>query len=266
MKPHHHAKPGKGIGGLSGLAFAAAALTALLAVAPLGAQADEIKALTATAIEIVLRQIGPEFERTTGHTITMAVDLAPNFQRQIAGGAMFDVALFSALTLDLLVKEGKIRADTRTSILSAGIGVAVRRGTPKPDISSVEAFKRALLEAKSIAYLKEGPSGVYLAGLLQRLGIADQLKATSKLANSDTVSVMIANGEAELGVVIIPNILNVPGAELVGPLPQEIQSTIHFAGGVSTTAKHPEAAMQLIRFLKSPAAAQVIKAKGMTPE
>ena len=131
----------------------------------------------------------------------MTVDLAANFKRQIDGGEMFDAALFSALTLDLLVKEGKIKADTRTPILSAGIGVAVRRGAPKPDIGSVEAFKRALLEAKSIAYLKEGPSGVYLAGLLQRLGIAEQLKAKSKLADSDRVSIMIANGEAELGVV-----------------------------------------------------------------
>jgi molybdate transport system substrate-binding protein len=109
------------------------------------------------------------------------------------------------------------KADTHTRILSAGIGVAVRRGAPKPDIGSVDAFKRALLEAKSIAYLREGPSGVYLAGLLQRLGIADQVKAKSTVADTDSVSVMIANGEAELGVVIIPNILNVPGAELVGP-------------------------------------------------
>ena len=217
-------------------------------------------------IEIILKQIGAEFERATGHTIRMTVDLAANFKRQIDGGEMFDVALFSALTLDLLVKEGKIKADTRTSILSAGIGVAVRRGAPKPDIGSVEAFKRALLEAKSIAYLKEGPSGVYLAGLLQRLGIAEQLKAKSKLADSDSVSIMIANGEAELGVVIIPNILNVPGAELVGPLPQEIQSTIYFAGGSQYDREASGAAMQLIRFLKSPAAVQVIKAKGMTPE
>jgi molybdate transport system substrate-binding protein len=247
-------------------AVAAAAFRALLAGAPVAARADEIKSLTATAVEIVLKLIGHEFERTTGHTIQMTVDLAPNFKRRIDGGETFDVALFSALTLDLLVKEGRIKADTRTPILSAGIGVAVRRGAPKPDISSVEAFTRALLDAKSIAYLKEGPSGVYLAGLLQRLGIAEQLKAKSKLADSDSVSIMIANGEAELGVVIIPNILNVPGAELVGPLPREIQSTIYFAGGVSTAARHPDAAMQLIRFLKSPAAVQVIKAKGMTPE
>lgn len=266
MKLYHQAKPSKVTGGLRALAFASAASIALLAVAPIGVQADEIKSLTATVIEIILKQIGPEFEHTTGHTIKMTVDLAANFKRQIDGGEMFDVALFSALTLDLLVKEGKIKADTRTPILSAGIGVAVRRGAPKPDIGSVEAFKRALLEARSIAYLKEGPSGVYLAGLLQRLGIAEQLKAKSKLADSDSVSIMIANGEAELGVVIIPNILNVPGAEVVGPLPQEIQSTIYFAGGVSTTAKYPEAAMQLIRFLKSPAAVQVIKARGMTPE
>ena len=229
-------------------------------------RADEIKSLTAVAFEIILRDIGSEFERTTGHTINMTIDLAPNFRRRIDGGEAFDVALFSEPTMGRLVKEGKIKANTQTPILSAGIGVAVRRGAPKPDIGSVEAFKRALLEAKSIAYLREGPSGVYLAGLLQRLGIADQVRAKSKLADTDRVSIMIANGEAELGVVIVPNILNIPGAELVGPLPPEIQSTVHFSGGVSATAKHPEAAMQLIRFLRSPAAIQVIKAKSMTPE
>jgi molybdate transport system substrate-binding protein len=246
--------------------LALVAVVALPVLAGRPARADELKSLTATAIEIVLKEIGPEFERSTGHRIRMAVDLAPNFKRRIDSGESFDVALFSALTVDLLVREGKIRADTRTAILSAGIGVAVRRGAPKPDISSVDAFKHTLLEAKSIAYLREGPSGVYLAGLLQRLGLADQLQAKSKLADTDRVSVMIANGEAELGIVIIPNILNAPGAELVGPLPPEIQSTVHFAGGVSTTARHPEAASELIRFLKSPAAAQVIRAKGMSPE
>jgi len=241
-------------------------MIALQAVAPGGVRADEIKSMTATAIEIVLKDIGPEFERTTGHQVKMTVDLAVNFKRQIDAGEPFDAVLFSASTVDLLVKEGKIRPETRTPILSAGIGVAVRRGARKPDISSVEAFKRALLDAKSIAYLKEGPSGIYLVALLQRLGIAEQIRAKSKLAGTDRVSIMIANGEAELGVVIIPNILNVPGAELVGPLPPEIQSTVRFAGGVSPTARHPEAAMQLIRFLKSPAAQAVIKAKSMTPE
>jgi len=266
MKLHHRANPTKRPARLNILAFAAAALTPPIAGAPVGAQAAEIRSLTAVAFEIVLRDIGSEFERMTGHKINMTIDLAPNFRRRIDGGETFDVALFSEPTMDLLVKEGKIKADTHTRILSAGIGVAVRRGAPKPDIGSVAAFKRALLEAKSIAYLKEGPSGVYLAGLLQRLGIADQLKAKSKLADTDRVSIMIANGEAELGVVIVPNILNIPGAELVGPLPQEIQSTIYFSGGVSATAKQPEAAMQLIQFLKSPRAVQVIKAKSMSPE
>lgn len=248
------------------LALAAVALTLLFVGAPAAVQAAEIKSLTATAIEIVLKEIGPEFERATGHKLTMAVDLAPNFKRRIDNGETFDVALFSELTTSLLVKEGTVRADTHTRILSAGIGVAVRRGAPKPDISSVEAFRRALLDAKSIAYLREGPSGVYLAGLLERLGIADQVKAKAKPADTDTVSVMIANGEAELGVVIVPNILNVPGAELVGPLPPEIQRTVYFAGGVSATARQPEAAAQLIQFLKSPRAVQVIRAKGMSPE
>ena len=242
------------------------AVAAVVSVASAEARAAEIESLTAVAIEIVLREVGAEFERTTGHRIAMSIDLAVNFKRQIDAGRRFDVALFSASTIDLLVKEGKIAAGTRTPILSAGIGVAVRRGAPKPDIGSVEAFKRALLQAKSIAYLREGPSGVYLASLLERLGIADQLRDKTRLADTDRVSIMIANGEAELGVVIIPNILNIPGAELVGPLPAEIQSTVHFAGGVSATAVEPDAAMALIRFLRSPRAMEVIRSKNMTPE
>ena len=242
------------------------AVALLVVGAPAGIEGAEIRALTATAIEIVLKEIGPEFERATGHTLILAVDLAANFKRRIDGGETFDVALFSELTTNLLVREGKIQADTHTRILSAGIGVAVRRGAPRPDVGSVEAFKRALLEAKSVAYLREGPSGVYLAGLLQRLGIAEQVRVKAKMADTDSVSVMIANGEAELGVVIIPNILNVPGAELVGPLPAAIQSTVYFAGGVSSTVRQPVAAQQLIQFLKSARAAEVIKAKSMNPE
>ena len=122
------------------------------------------------------------------------------------------------------------------------------------------------MEAKSVAYLRDGPSGVYLAGLLQRLGIADQVNAKAKIAGMDVVSAMIANGEAEIGIVVIPNILNVPGAEVVGPLPSDIQSTIYFVGGVSATTKEPSAAKQLLDFLRSPPAVAVIKAKSMSPD
>jgi molybdate transport system substrate-binding protein len=144
----------------------------LTSLAP--AQAAEIKLLAATLTEIVLRETASEFERATGHKINMTVDLAPNFKRKIDAGETFDVAAFSATTIDELTREGRIRADTRVSIMSAEIGVAVRNGALKPDISSVEAFKRALLAAKSVAYLRDGPSGVYLLALMPKLGIADQ--------------------------------------------------------------------------------------------
>jgi molybdate transport system substrate-binding protein len=247
----------------------AASLGALLALTLLTlhpARAAEIKLLAATVTEMVLRETGAEFERKTGHKIIMKVDLGANFKRQIDAGETFDVAAFAATSVDELVKEGKITASTRVGILSTGIGVAVRRGATKPDISSVDAFKRTLLEAKSVAYLRDGPSGVYLAGLLQRLGIADQVNAKAKIAGMDVVPAMIANGEAEIGIVVIPNILNVPGAEVVGPLPSDIQSTIYFAGGVRATAKEPAAAKQLLDFLRSPPAVAVIKAKSISPD
>jgi len=140
----------------------------------------------------------------------------------------------------------------------------VRAGAPKPDISSVEAFKRALLEAKSIAYLRVG-SGIYLAGLLERLGIAEAIKSKVTRPESDIVSELVAKGKVELGMVVITQILTTPGVDLVGPLPPEIQSYVVFTSGVSANSKVPDAAKQLIKFLTGPTAIPVIRAQGMEP-
>src|SRR6185503_10026910 len=184
----------------------------LLAV---GAEAAELKVATIRAGEIVLKELGPEFERTSGHTLRLIVDLAPALARKIEAGEPFDVAILATPVLDRLIARGKIAAATRTDVLRAGIGVGVRPGAPKPDISTVEAFKRALLDAKSIAYLREGASGVYLAGLLERLGLAEALKPKTILADTDRVSEMIASGEVELGMVVIPQMMSVPGVQVV---------------------------------------------------
>jgi len=167
--------------------------------------------------------------------------------------------------MDALIKEGKIISETRTDLTRSGIGVQVRAGAPKPDVSSVDAFKRALLNAKSIAYLKEGQSGVYLAGMLERLGIAEAIESKVTRPETDIVSELVAKGDIELGMVVITQILTTPGVELVGPLPSEIQSYITFTGGVSTASRYRDAAQDLIRFLTGPAALPVIKAQGMEP-
>jgi molybdate transport system substrate-binding protein len=227
--------------------------------------AAEIKILSTRAIATVLDKVGPEFERTTGHRLSLTTDIAIRMVRRVRDGEPFDFLVAAPGQMDALIKDGKIIPETRTNLTRSGIGVQVRAGAPKPDISSVDAFRRALLNAKSIAYLREGQSGVYLAGLLERLGIAEAIKAKVTRPEIDIVSELVAKGEIELGMVVITQILTTPGVELVGPLPPEIQSYITFTGGVSTASRHPEAAKELIRFLTGPVTLPVIKAQGMEP-
>jgi len=230
-----------------------------------GAGAAEIKLWTARAIATVLAEVGPQFEQATGHKITVTSDLAGPFVRRANAGEPFDIMITGSAPLDGLIKGGKILAGTRTDIARSGIGVEVRAGAPRPDISSVEAFKRALLAAKSIAYLKDVGSGIHVARLVDRLGIAEEIKAKTTRPESDIVSELVARGEIELGVVVITQILTTPGVELVGPLPPEIQSYVVFAAGVGAHAREPEAAKDLIRFLTGPIAVPIIKAQGMEP-
>jgi len=229
------------------------------------ANAAEIKIFSTRAIATVLDKVGQQFERTTGHRLNVTADITTRMVRRVQAGEPFDFLVATPGQIDGLIKEGKIIPETRTNLTRSGIGVEVRAGAPKPDISSVEAFKQALLKAKSIAYLKEGASGVYLAGMLERIGIAEAIKSKVTRPETDIVSVLVAKGEIELGMVVITQILTTPGVELVGPLPPEIQSYITFAGGVSTASREPNAAKELIRFLTGPVALPVIRAQGMEP-
>ena len=207
----------------------------------------------------MLDKIGPEFERTTGHKLNVISGFGPIFVKQINAGESFDVLVSLPTTINGLVKDGKIIADTCTNLFRSGVGVEIRAGAPKPDISSVEAFKRALLNAKSIGYLPT--AGV--PQLLDRLGIADTVKPKATIPTTDIVSELVAKGELELGVVVITQILTTPGVELVGPLPPEIQFYTVFTAGVSVNSKAPDAARELIKFLTGPTALPVIKAQGM---
>jgi molybdate transport system substrate-binding protein len=225
------------------------------------ANAAEVKVFTSRAIATVLDKIGPEFEHTTGHKLNVISGFSPIFVKQINAGEPFDVVVSPPSTIDGLIKDGKVIAATRTNLVRSGIGVEVRAGAPKPDISSVEAFKRALLNARSIGYLKVG--GV--PQLMDRLGIADAIKSKVTMPDSDIVSELVAKGELELGVMVITQILTTPGVELVGPLPPEIQFYTVFTAGVSANSKTPDAARDLIKFLTSPTAIPVIKSQGMEP-
>jgi molybdate transport system substrate-binding protein len=163
-----------------------------------------------------------------------------------------------------LIKQDKIIAGSRVAVARSGIGVEVRAGAPKPNIGSVEAFKGALLNAKSIAYLRVG-SGEFIAGMLEKIGIADAIKAKVVRPATDIVSELVAKGEVELGMVVATQIVTTPGVELVGPLPEELQNYLIFTAGVSSKSNASSAAHELIKFLTSPAAIQVIKSQGMEP-
>jgi molybdate transport system substrate-binding protein len=236
-----------------------------LLASPVIAPPVALKVLTTRAIATVLAETGAEFERTNNSKLDVTADIAVRMIRRIQAGESFDVLVASPEQIDALIKEGTIIAGTGTNLARSGIGVEVRAGAPKPDITSVEAFKRALLNAKSIAYLKEGQSGIYLAALIERLGLTEALKSKVVRPESDTVSELVAKGEVELGLVVITQILTTMGVELVGPLPAEVQSYIVFAAGVSSDSRAPTAAKELLRFLKGPRAASVMRSQGMEP-
>ena len=225
------------------------------------AAAAEIKIFTSRAIATVLDKIGSEFERRTGNTLNVITGFSPVFARQINAGEPFDVIVSPPSTLDGLIGNGKVIAETRTKLVRSGYGVEVRAGAAKPDIASIETFKVALLNAKSIGYLPT-PG---IPELLVRLGIADAIKPKVTIPNSDIVSELVAKGELEIGVVAITQILTTPGVDLVGPLPPEIQVYTAFEGAVSANSKAPDAARALIKFLTGTAAIPVIKAQGMEP-
>jgi molybdate transport system substrate-binding protein len=249
------------------LALAAIPVTVLVMILtpPSAARAAELKIFGSRVTKMMMADIGPPFERTTGYTPVVVTDVAAVMKRRIEGGEAFDLAVLVDFQTDDLIKSGKLVADTRADIMKAGIGVAVKRGAPKPDIGTVDAFKRTLLDAKSITYLKEGASTRHLDKVFAQLGLADALKAKTVQPMTESVSEMVAAGEVELGIIVIPNILSVPGAELVGPIPPQLQSYIVFTAAVSAQSANQQAARELLKILTSPATIPLIKAKGMEP-
>jgi molybdate transport system substrate-binding protein len=216
-------------------------------------------------VKTALEELAPRFEKATEHKLTLTFGTAVGLKGDIEKGATVDVAVLTASAIDDLIKQGKL-AGSRTDLARSSSGMAVRKGAPKPDISTTEAFKRTLLEAKSIAYVEQGGTGIYLKGLLERLGIAEELKSKTKLLPStNPAALAVANGEAEIGMTQISEILPYAGAELVGPLPAEIQLYTVFSAGTGAAAKESEPVRAFIRFLTSPAAAPVFKAKGLEP-
>jgi molybdate transport system substrate-binding protein len=246
-------------------AVLAAALLAAVAASTRVADGAELKIFGSRVTRMVMGDLGAQFEQASGYKPVVITDVAAVMKRRIESGEPFDLAVLVDFQTDDLIKSGKLLADTRADVMKAGIGVAVKRGAAKPDIGTVDAFKRTLLDAKSITYLKEGASTIYLDRLFAQLGIAEALRAKTVKPETETVSERVAQGEVELGIIVIPNILSVAGAELVGPLPRELQSYIVFTAAVSARSAHQQAARDLIKLLKSPATVPLLAAKGMEP-
>ena len=232
------------------------------------AQAAEIKLLSAGGIRQPLEQLIPQFERASGHKVAAQFMGGPAVKTQIEGGAAFDVTVAGSNVIDELVKAGKLAAASRAEVARAGVGIAVRTGARKPDISSPDALKRALLNAKSVAYAKDGTGGMHFDSVLQRLGIAKEmqpkLQLTAAANPADGATTRVARGDAEIAVATVSS-LYAPGVDVVGPLPADLQMYIHFAAAMSARTKEGEAAAAFIRLLAAPEAASAYKARGMEP-
>ena len=238
------------------------ALAAIAAALAFGAPAQgaEIKVLSSNALKTVLEDLGPKYEKATENKLAITFGTAAALKVEIEKGAAVDVAILTDAGIHDLVNKGKL--GTRTPLARSGAGVAIKKGAPKPDISTTDAFKKTLLAAKSIAYVEQGATGIYLKTLFEKLGIADQIKAKTKFVKSAAEAV--ANGEAEIGFTQISEILPYAGAEVAGPLPADIQLYTNWSTGrgVGPNAITGET---LIKFMLTPASAAVFKAKGLDP-
>jgi molybdate transport system substrate-binding protein len=225
--------------------------------------ANTIRILSGGAMKSLVVEVAPLFERASGSKVDIRFALTSVLRKEIEDGVVFDIALLPRQELDALAQAGKIAAGTQVDVTRSAVGLAVRAGASKPDIGTAEALKRTLLNARSIGY-SDGPSGAYIVELLERLGIAQDVKSKTRLT-SRLVAEIVAEGEAEVGMQQIVAILPVKGADLVGPLPSELQNIIVYAAGLATAAAQSGAARTFIAFMAMPEVVGLIRAKGMEP-
>jgi len=229
------------------------------------AQASELKLIAGGSLAGLLDELGPRFEKASGHKLEIHFDSTPDIIARINAGTPFDVAVVPVDVLKDTAAKGHFVPGPTIDIARVGYGVIVRAGAPKPDISTPNAFKKALLDAKSIASVPSSAASAYIARVYERLGVGEQMKAKTKAQPAPTaIALAVARGEAELGV-FLTNVLNARGIEPVGPFPADLQQELLFAAAVAADAKQPDAAKALIDYLKSPAATAAFKAAGMTP-
>ncbi len=230
----------------------------------------EIKVLSTTAMKLVFDELAPRFERETGHRLAVSLGPSVQLEKRLGEGEAADVAIVTSAGAKDLVARGVLAGSGLADLARSSIGVAVAKGAPKPDISSAESFKRAMLAAKSIACSKPvggGQSGAHLAKVFEQLGIAEAMAAKAKYGagGAGLAGLVVLRGEAEIGIQQMAELMAVSGIEVLGPLPAELQSVTTFTAAIPARAAHPQAGGSLIDFLTAPAAKSVIKAKGLEP-
>jgi molybdate transport system substrate-binding protein len=234
------------------------------------ASAAEVRVMISGGLTAAYKVLVPEFERATGHTVLTAYGPSMGTTQnaipvRLERGEPADVLIMVGYALTDLAKQGKVIAESRVDLVKSPIGIAVRSGAPKPDISSADTLKRALLAAKSVAY-SDSASGVYVSTeMFAKLGIADEMKDKARKIPATPVGEIVARGDAEIGFQQISELLPVAGVDIVGPLPPELQKITVFSAGIATVSKEPDAGKALIRFLASPAARAAIVKSGMEP-
>jgi molybdate transport system substrate-binding protein len=244
--------------------LAASMLGLALVLSPM-AEAAELKVLAGGSTTGWLNELSPQFERATGHKVTIHFDSTPNLIKQATSGTPFDLGVVPVDVFKNAEAKARFTAGPTFDIARVGYGVVVRAGAPKPDVSTPEALKKALLDAKSITYLPASAAGAYVTGVFERLGLAEAIKAkVVPQTSTGEIPKAVARGDAELGVFLI-NVLIAPGVELAGPFPRELQNDLVFTSAIAADTKEADAAKAFIAFLQTPAATAVIKAKGMTP-
>ena len=229
----------------------------------------ELKVYSTIGVQGAVAQLVPQFEKASGCRLAVTWATAPMLVKRIQGGETADVMILNLAGIDTMSKEGRIAPGSAVTLASSGVAIAVKAGAPKPDISTPEALKKTLLNARSIAYTDPaagGASGIYFAMLLQRMGIADEINAKSKFPPPGGYSGnLLLTGEAELAVQQKPELMHVAGTEIVGPLPGDLNFVTVFAAGVWVASKHSDAANALVNFLHSPEAASVFRVRGLDP-
>ena len=244
------------------------AIAFALSITAGGANAAEIKALISTALEAAMVELVPQFERASGHTLRITYGPSGGLAKRLTGGEAADLIVVFDTGIDELTKQGKV-APGRTDFTRTGIGVAVRKGAPRPDISTPEALKRALLNAKAVAHTSPTAGGVTAAHLLrmfEKLGIAKEVAAKTKLAAggpNGRVSTIVADGNADIGLQQISELMSNPGVDVIGPLPAALQQITVYSAGITANATQVEAAKAFIRFISAPAAIPVYAAHGL---